>query len=55
MNCTDDDEVYSFHTGGANFLFGDGSIHFLRTNLDLSLLHALITRCGGENLNGLDF
>ena len=55
MNCTNESEVYSFHTGGANCLFGDGSVHFLRANLSLPLLTALVTRAGGEVITGVDF
>ena len=55
MNCTNDNELYSFHTGGVNAVFGDGSVHFLRSGMDLSTLAALITRGGGEVLKGNEF
>lgn len=29
----DDDCAFSFHTGGAQFVFGDGSVHFLSENI----------------------
>jgi prepilin-type processing-associated H-X9-DG protein len=38
---------WSFHTGGANFLFADGSVHFLTYSAD-AVLPALATRSGGE-------
>ncbi len=38
---------WSLHTGGGNFLFCDGSIHFLRYDAD-AVLPALATRAGGE-------
>jgi prepilin-type N-terminal cleavage/methylation domain-containing protein/prepilin-type processing-associated H-X9-DG protein len=40
--------IYAFHTGGANALFGDGSVHFLRQSINIQTLAALITRGGGE-------
>ncbi len=48
VNCTNNGEVYSFHQGGANVLFADGSVHLLSANLDLNIMVALITRNGGE-------
>ena len=41
-------EVFSFHTSGANALFGDGSVHFLNESLPISILAALVTRGQGE-------
>jgi len=38
---------WSFHSGGAHFLFADGSVHFLRYSAD-NVLPALATRFGGE-------
>jgi prepilin-type N-terminal cleavage/methylation domain-containing protein/prepilin-type processing-associated H-X9-DG protein len=38
---------WSFHHGGSNFLFADGSVHFLRYSSE-SVLPALATRAGGE-------
>jgi prepilin-type N-terminal cleavage/methylation domain-containing protein/prepilin-type processing-associated H-X9-DG protein len=48
INCTNDHEVYSFHTGGANALFADGSVHFLLACMNVRTLAGLITRAGGE-------
>jgi prepilin-type N-terminal cleavage/methylation domain-containing protein/prepilin-type processing-associated H-X9-DG protein len=55
INCTNDGEVYSFHPGGANAVFADGSVHFLRDNIDIRILGALITRAGGEVVPGDEF
>ncbi|MFN6050713.1 MAG: DUF1559 domain-containing protein [Gemmataceae bacterium] len=38
----------SMHTGGVNFLIGDGSVRFLNENIDLTLLGNLCTMSGGE-------
>jgi prepilin-type N-terminal cleavage/methylation domain-containing protein/prepilin-type processing-associated H-X9-DG protein len=38
---------WSFHTGGANFLFADGSVQFLMYSVG-TLLPAMATRNGGE-------
>lgn len=38
---------WSLHAGGANFLFADGSVHFLAYSAD-DILPALATRSGGE-------
>ncbi len=41
-------EIFSFHTSGANALFGDGSVHFLNETIPMSTLGALVTRGQGE-------
>lgn len=38
----------SFHPGGANFAYGDGSVTFLRDDLDTDVYLALASRNGGE-------
>ena len=51
MNCTNDSELYSFHTGGINVCFADGSVRFLRSSISPASLAALVTARGGE-VNG---
>ena len=38
----------SNHTGGANFFFGDGSVRFLSSGLDLEVFHNLGNRADGN-------
>ncbi len=45
--------IYAFHTGGANALYADGSVRFLKTSTGIAVLAAAITRNGGE-VNGND-
>ena len=48
-------QIYSFHAGGANAVFGDGSVHFLKANIEIRTLARLVTRAGGEVVSGSDF
>ena len=52
INCSTDNEIYSFHSGGANVGMGDGSVRFLRDSISIRTLAALVTRAGGEVING---
>ena len=55
INCTNDREVYSFHPGGANAVFADGSVHFLKASIDIRIFARLVTRAGGEVVSAGDF
>ncbi|GAC1475473.1 MAG: DUF1559 domain-containing protein [Isosphaeraceae bacterium] len=44
----DDRNSMSFHSGGSNYLFGDGSVKFLKLSIDLGVYQSLGTRAGGE-------
>jgi prepilin-type N-terminal cleavage/methylation domain-containing protein/prepilin-type processing-associated H-X9-DG protein len=50
INCTNNRETYSFHPGGANVTFADGSVHFLKANIDMRVFARLATRAGGETV-----
>ena len=51
VNCTNNNEIYAFHTTGANALFGDGSVHFLSTTTSATVLSALATARGNETVS----
>jgi prepilin-type N-terminal cleavage/methylation domain-containing protein/prepilin-type processing-associated H-X9-DG protein len=55
LNCTNAGEVYSFHRTGANAVFADGSVHFLKDGMDIRILARLVTRDGGEVISSGDF
>ncbi len=55
INCTNDREVYSFHPGGANAVFADGSVRFLKASIDIRTFSRLVTRAGGEVVSASDF
>jgi len=51
MNCTNDNEVYSFHPSGALLLMGDGAVRFASSTMQFKVFAAMITKQGGENLS----
>jgi prepilin-type processing-associated H-X9-DG protein len=50
--CDYGEEISSHHPGGAQTVFADGSVHFLRTTTDVAVLAALCSRAGGEPVGG---
>jgi prepilin-type N-terminal cleavage/methylation domain-containing protein len=45
--------IYSFHSyhlGGLQFAYADGSVHFISQNIDLATYRAMATMAGGETL-----
>jgi prepilin-type N-terminal cleavage/methylation domain-containing protein/prepilin-type processing-associated H-X9-DG protein len=46
-DCGPNNEIFSFHPGGANALFMDGHVKFLREELSPAVVRALVTRNGG--------
>src|SRR5262249_9993827 len=55
MNCTNDNEDYSFHPGGVNVVFCDGSVHFLRQTISTRIWCRLVTKAGGETVSASDY
>jgi len=45
----------SYHSGGVNVVFADGSVHFVRDSINFATWQALGTRSGGEVLDGNAF
>lgn len=48
VNCSNNGAAYSFHTGGANVALADGAVRFLRQDIGIRAMAALVTRAGGE-------
>jgi prepilin-type N-terminal cleavage/methylation domain-containing protein/prepilin-type processing-associated H-X9-DG protein len=51
LMCSNDSEVFSFHSGGSNVTMGDGSVRFLAFGLSNAQLGALLSRAGGEMID----
>ena len=51
INCTNDNEVYSFHPGGAQAMIADASVQFLPETTDAAVIAALVSASGGEVFN----
>ena len=54
-NAGNNDEIYAYHPGGANCLFGDGSVKFLKATTNLMVLRSLVTLSGGEVISADQF
>ncbi len=54
-NCGTNDEIFSFHTGGANVVFGDGHVQFLQDSINPVTAAQLTSRSGGEVINSSSF
>lgn len=48
INCTNNNEAYGFHHGGAYAVCADGSVRFIRDTVTTRLFAKIVTRAGGE-------
>ncbi|MDR2439698.1 MAG: DUF1559 domain-containing protein [Planctomycetaceae bacterium] len=48
FNCTNQNEIYSFHYGGANFCYGDGTVHFLSETIHPEIFISTFTAYAGD-------
>jgi prepilin-type processing-associated H-X9-DG protein len=48
LNPCDTFHFWSLHSGGSNFLFGDGAVRFINYDTPTAIMSALSTRAGGE-------
>jgi prepilin-type N-terminal cleavage/methylation domain-containing protein/prepilin-type processing-associated H-X9-DG protein len=51
----DADATASFHSQGVNFLLGDGSVRIINNSINGLVYEALLSRGGGEAINGADY
>ena len=49
------EEPSSFHPGGVNALFGDGSVRFIKDSINLSAFRGILTISGGEVVSSDQF
>jgi prepilin-type N-terminal cleavage/methylation domain-containing protein len=47
-NCGPNDEIFSFHPGGAITVFADGSAHFIEETIDPVAMRCLVTRAESD-------
>lgn len=49
INCTNNNEAFSFHPAGAQLVLLDGSAHLLTDSTPIAIYAALVTRNGGDD------
>jgi prepilin-type N-terminal cleavage/methylation domain-containing protein/prepilin-type processing-associated H-X9-DG protein len=49
VNCNNNKNIYSFHTGGANFPFADGSVRFLSASVSNRTMVSLLTAASDDH------
>jgi hypothetical protein len=55
LNCTNQGEIYSFHSGGAHGGLGDASVQFLSSSIDLRVLMLISARGDGAVVDAAAF
>ncbi len=55
MNCNNQTGIYGFHPQGANIVMADGAVRFVRSDIDIRLMYAIVSRNGGEIISYADF
>jgi prepilin-type N-terminal cleavage/methylation domain-containing protein/prepilin-type processing-associated H-X9-DG protein len=55
LNCNNVFNIYSGHRGGCNFLFADGSVHFIGEQVPWLVLGRLMTKNNGEVVGSTDY
>jgi prepilin-type N-terminal cleavage/methylation domain-containing protein/prepilin-type processing-associated H-X9-DG protein len=45
------EEPYSYHPGGVNALYGDGSVRFIKDSINLVAFRSILTIAGGETVS----
>jgi prepilin-type N-terminal cleavage/methylation domain-containing protein/prepilin-type processing-associated H-X9-DG protein len=61
MNCTNmgpgssQSNIYSWHSGGTNMLFGDGSVRFVSEQIPWTVLGRLLTSANNEVASGAEY
>lgn len=53
FNCNNNNEIYSFHPGGAVFLYGDGTVHYHGVGIDPEAFISLFTAFAGDVVAGI--
>ncbi|MDE2507648.1 MAG: DUF1559 domain-containing protein [Planctomycetota bacterium] len=49
------EEIFSYHPGGANVLLGDGHVAILKETTNVVVLRGLVTSAGGEVISSQDY
>jgi prepilin-type N-terminal cleavage/methylation domain-containing protein len=52
MNCHNNNEIYSFHAGGCQFLYGDGAVKYVSQDISANTFVALFTRDESDLVSG---